>query len=324
MIDTNDIKVLQPSNRRSRWPFRPWCLSVLLLAAAGCSGMGSDAKQVTTPTPAVSSEALLTAAEADIEARRFQLAYQRLARLDPAMLATPRAQLASGEVLLGLGESKQALAQFQAVQSDETYRARAYQGMALSLMALGDFSTAKSQLDRAVEADPNLWRSWMALGRVYDGNKNWTEAEAAYEKALAVQPESPIIVNNIGMSLMLQHRYPEAAQAFERALAADPAMEMTRTNLRIALAWQGQYDEALVGTQAAGRADALNNVGYVAMLRGDSQTAQKYFSQALELSPTYHERAARNLETLKLLLKSRAPDQMGLAIGAPPPPQPVN
>jgi Flp pilus assembly protein TadD len=321
MNHTRDIKQ-RSSGRRSRRRLPHWYLSVLLLVAAGCSGTGSDVKQVTVPTPAVSGEALLTAAEADIEARRFQLAYQRLARLDPAILATPRAQLASGEVLLGLGESKQALAQFQIVQSDEAYRARAYQGMALSLMALDDFSAAKTQLDRAVAADPDLWRSWMALGRVYDGSKNWAEAESAYAKALAAQPESPIVVNNIGMSLMMQHRYPEAAEAFKRALAADPTMEMTRTNLRIALAWQGQYDEALVGTRAVGRADALNNVGYVAMLRGDSQTAQKYFSQALELSPTYHERAARNLETLRLLLKSRAPDQMGQATGAPP--QPVN
>jgi Flp pilus assembly protein TadD len=318
MIDTRDIKV--PNNRSSRWRFRSLYLSMLLLAAAGCSGTGSDVKQVTAPTPAVSSEAMLTAAEADIETRRFQLAYQRLARLDPAVLATPRAQIASGEVLLGLGEPKQALAQFQAVQSDEAYRASAYQGMGLSLLALDDFNAAKGQLDRAVAADPNLWRSWMALGRFHDGSKNWVEAESAYAKALAARPESPIVVNNIGMSLMMQHRYPEAVQAFERALAADPTMEMTRTNLRIALAWQGQYDEALVGAQAARRADALNNIGYVAMLRGDNQTAQKYFSQALELSPTYHERAARNLETLKVLLKSRAPDQMGQATTAPPPP----
>ncbi len=322
MNEVGGIGPLGPDKRRVRRLAVPWCLAILLLTAAGCSGTGADAKQVSAPTPAVSSETLLTAAEADIEARRFQLAYQRLARLDQTALATPRAQFASGEVLLGLGESKRALTQFQSLQSDETYRARAYQGMGLSLMALGDLSAAQSQLDRAVAVDPNLWRSWMALGRVHDGNKDWPEAEAAYAKALVVQPDSPIVVNNIGMSLMLQHRYPEAVQTFERALAADPTMEMTRANLRIALAWQGQYDEALVGTPNAGRADALNNVGYVAMLRGDHESAQKYFSQALEISPTYHERAARNLETLRLLVKSRAPSQTGQTPTAPP--QPLN
>jgi len=258
------------------------------------------------PTPTASSDQLLAAAEADIETRRFQLAYQSLTRLDQAALATSRAKLAAGETLLGLGQPKQALAEFQAIQSDEAYRARAYQGMGLSLMALGDLTTAKDQLDRAVAADPKLWRSWMALGRVHDGNKDWAEAQSAYEQALAAQPDSPIVINNMGMSLMLQHRYAEAVQTFQHALVIDPTMEMTRANLRIALAWQGQYDEALVGARPGDRADALNNVGYVAMLRGDQGAAQQYFSQALEISPTYHERAARNLETLKLLAKSKA------------------
>ena len=94
-------------------------------------------------------------------------------------------------------------------------------------------------------------------------------------------------------------------------LELDPTMDMTRANLRIALAWQGQYDQALVGIQPSERADALNNVGYVAMLRGDQDTAQKCFSQALEISPTYHDHAARNLETLKLLVKSKAANQTG-------------
>lgn len=299
-----------------RWRPRMWCLFALVIAAAGCS-TGSNVEDVAVSTPAVSSDELLSAAETDIAARRFQLAYQRLTRLDQASLATSRAKLVTGEVLLGLSSPKEALAQFQSIQSDEAYRARAYQGMGLSLMALDDLSAAQPQLDRAVAADPSLWRAWMALGRIDDAKKNWQDGQTAYEKALALQPDSPIIVNNMGMSLMLQHRYAEAAQTFQRVLAIDPGMEMTRANLRIALAWQGRYDEALVGARTDSRADALNNVGYVAMLRGDQEAAQKYFAQALEISPTYHERAARNLETLKLLVKSKAASQAGSAAGAP-------
>ena len=292
-------------------------LLAALLAASGCSAMAPDPKDAAVATPQVSSDELLTAAEGDLDARRFQLAYQRLTRLDQAALATPRAKWVQGEALLGLNDAKEALAQFQAIQTDETYRARAYQGMGLSLMALGDVSVARPQLERAVEADPALWRSWMALARVHDGDKDWPAAQAAYDKALAAHPNSPVIVNNMGMSLMLQHRYTEAVQTFQHALEIDPAMEMTRANLRIALAWQGQYDEALVGARPGDRADALNNVGYVAMLRGDQNAAQQYFSQALEISPVYHERAARNLETLKLLAKSKAASAAGTS-DAPP------
>lgn len=290
-----------------------WLLLATLLVVGGCGATGTEPKEVTVAPPPVSSEQLLTAAEADIDARRFQLAYQRLARLDQAALESARGRYVTGEVMLGLGNPKEALARFQSLQTEQAYSARAYQGMGLALAALSDFNTAEPQLERAVAADPTLWRAWMALGRVHDSNRNWAEAQAAYDKALGIQPGSPIVINNIGMSLMLQHRYAEAAQQFQRALEADPTMEMTRTNLRIALAWQGKYDEALVGAQGAGRADALNNVGYVALLRGDQQTAQSFFSQALENSPTFHERAARNLETLKLLAKSKASQENGPA-----------
>jgi Tfp pilus assembly protein PilF len=322
MRDIAGNELPRPTGGARGLQVRAWLVAATLLAAAGCSASGSDPKEVAVTPPPVSSEQLLTAAEADIEARRFQLAYQRLTRLDQATRETPRAKYVTGEVFLGLNGPKEALAQFEPLQTDETYHARAYQGIGLSLVALGDFNTAKPQLDRAVADDPSLWRSWMALGRVHDSNKNWAEAQASYERALAAKPDLPIILNNMGMSLMLQHRYAEAAQYFQRVLEADPTMQMTRTNLRIALAWQGQYEEALVGAKAGDRADALNNVGYVAMLRGDQEAAQKYFSQALEISPVYHERAARNLETLKLLAKSRAAGQAGSAAGTAP--QPLN
>ncbi|HEX6119661.1 MAG TPA: tetratricopeptide repeat protein [Dongiaceae bacterium] len=320
MTSINHNQAARRNVRAGRFHAEACLLLAVLLTASGCSAMAPEPKDVAVTAPTVSSDELLTAAETDLEARRFQLAYQRLTRLDQAALATPRAKWVQGEVLLGLNDPKEALAQFQAIQTDEAYRARAYQGMGLSLMALGDVSVAGPQLERAVEADPGLWRSWLALARVHDGDKDWPAAEAAYDKALAAQPNSPIVVNNMGMSLMLQHRYAEAVQTFQRALTVDPTMEMTRANLRIALAWEGQYDEALVGVQAGDRADALNNVGYVAMLRGDQSAAQQYFSQALEISPTYHERAARNLETLKLVAKSKAAS----AAAAVPAPQPIN
>ena len=280
-------------------------MAAILLALAGCAGGGPVATETVARPNVESPEAVLTATEADIEARRFQLAYQRLARLDAASRESSRAKIALAEVLLGLDQPREALARFEAVQSDDTLRAHAWQGMGLALMAMGDTAAATTQLSRAVEADPGLWRSWTALGRAYDQEKRWNEAAAAYESGLAANPDSPIIINNVGMSLLLQHRYPEAATQFEHAVAKDPSMEMARANLRIALAWQGRYDEALAGLRSGTRADSLNNVGYVAMLRGDYQDAQKYFAQALEESATYHDGAARNLEALKQLVKSK-------------------
>jgi Flp pilus assembly protein TadD len=119
------------------------------------------------------------------------------------------------------------------------------------------------------------------------------------------------------MSLLLQRRYREATDMFQKALAADPGLGIARANLRIALAWQGRYDEALIGAASAERANALNNVGYIAMLRGDYQAAQKYLAQALTGSPTYQEQAARNLDMLKLLMKSQGKVDRGTGDAQP-------
>jgi Flp pilus assembly protein TadD len=276
----------------------------VLLALTACSTTKPEVENAARPT-AESQDAILTAAEADIEARRFQLAYQRLGRLNGDTAATGRARYAVAEVLLGLDRPKEALTRFEEVQSDDAFRVRAWQGMGLALLAMGNTNAAITQLNSALETDPSLWRSWAALGRAYDKEKRWSESAAAYEKCLAVSPHPAMIANNIGMSLLLQKRYAEAAHQFERAMAQDPTLETARSNLRIALAWQGRYDEALAGLELSGRADALNNVGYVAMLRGDYKEAQQYFSQSLESSPTYHDGAAMNLEALKLLVKSK-------------------
>jgi Flp pilus assembly protein TadD len=310
----------------TRRTIRPWlsgALSAGLLAAlfavTGCAAPAPHITEDALRASAQSQEALLTAAEADIAARRFQLASQRLARLDAAMGETPRVQYAMAEVLLGLDRPHEALVRYQAVENDPAHQSLAWQGIGLSLLAMGDVAQATTQLEQAVAADPKLWRAWTGLGRAHDEQKRWTDAANAYDSALAASPGSAVILNNKGMSLLLQHRYPEAASAFEAALASDPAMETARSNLRIALAWQDRYDEALAGLQSAERADALNNIGYVAMLRGQYPQAQQFFTQAMESSPTYHHSAAKNLEALKLLAKSKDTAALPQAVGTPTP-----
>ena len=297
-----------PHQADGRRHMRSWPtigLLAVLLAATGCAASAPQVNDDALRATAQSQETTLTAAEADIAARRFQLAAQRLARLDAAMGETPRAQYAMAEVLLGLDRPHEALARYQAVETDPAHQSLAWQGIGLALLAIGDVQQATAQLERAVAADPKLWRAWAGLGRAHDEQKDWAAAAAAYDGALAASPGSAVVFNNMGMSLLLQHRYAEAATAFETAIAKDPAMETARSNLRIALAWQDRYDEALAGLQSAERADALNNIGYVAMLRGQYPQAQRFFTQAMEASPTYHHGAAENLEALKLVAKSK-------------------
>src|SRR5690349_12399158 len=126
--------------------------AAILIALTACSATTPPAETTVRPT-VESQDAILTAVEADIEARRFQLAYQRLVGVNGETAATARAQYAMGEVLLGLDRPKEALTEFETVQTDEAFRARAWQGMGQALLAMGNSTAAISQLNKALETD---------------------------------------------------------------------------------------------------------------------------------------------------------------------------
>jgi Flp pilus assembly protein TadD len=295
--------------------------ATLLLALA--LGIGGCATQNAQPTVAdaipsatqVDDEAVLAEAEKDLESRQYKLAYDRLLKLKAGVMASPRAQYIAAESLLGMGFAKDALNVYRPLEADGGYKARALQGEGIALLTLGSMAEAQPKLEAAVAADAKLWRAWNALGHVYDQQQRWTDSEKAYREATAGNPGSADIINNHGMSLMLQGRYAEAEAAFEQALAIDPGLLPATSNLRLSLAWQGRYSEALEGLAPGTSGEALNNVGYVAMLRGDYEAAERYLSQAMEVSATYNEAAARNLELLKSTRDGRQamPQQNGAA-----------
>jgi len=77
---------------------------------------------------------------------------------------------------------------------------------------------------------------------------------ARYERALALVPDHPEALSNLGVALVDLGRPAEAIAHYERALVSQPDRAETHTNLGIALQRQGQHAEALV---CYGRALAL-------------------------------------------------------------------
>ncbi len=97
----------------------------------------------------------------------------------------------------------------------------------------------------------------------------------------------------------MQRRLEEAVTDFNRALRIDPEFEVARENLRLALAWQGKYVHAMAGAPDTDMARILNNVGFIALMRGDYGNAEAYLLRAMEVDPRYNAPAARNLTYLK-------------------------
>jgi Flp pilus assembly protein TadD len=260
--------------------------------------------------PAASPEAVQTAlTQADAALSKGDLAmarkgYRRVLAVAPG---TSAAQLGLGEIELVAGDPRQALDHFNtAATADPTLRPGALQGQGLTLIKLGRPEAALPALKEAVTLDPGLWRAWNALGALEDARHDWAAADEAYRNALAIKPDSAIVLNNVGVSKLMRRDYAGAEQNFAKVLAMDPDLDEARDNLRLAQAWQGRYEVAIQGASDKALPQRLNDVGYVAMLRGDLAMAESLFIRAIAASPTYHAVAYKNLEEVERLKSAGA------------------
>jgi Tfp pilus assembly protein PilF len=283
-----------------------------LLASAGCAGTGPAG-------PPIASRAA-TAGESqfasDLRAGQAALAEGRFDEAEAAfgkVLAQDRAQAAAhlgmGEAHLARGRALLAEQSFAAAARDAALKVQAQQGRALALIMMRQDDAALPVIEEALAAKPGLWRLWNARGLILAGRGEFTQAEASYMRALAINPTAAMVENNLGYAHMLQGRAERALAHFGKALALDPGLTMARNNRRLALAWTGRYAEALAEVDGGDMPNVLNDVGVVAMRQGDLRRAESYFVRAMELSPSYHPKAAQNLADLRARQRAGASAQ---------------
>jgi Flp pilus assembly protein TadD len=275
---------------------------VSMLILTGCSTSPPNFqstivdKETISPTEAAN---MLTAADATREDGRFTEAlriYQQILASGPT---TPNAELGAAECMLALGKAEDARQVFGKLKSNPELHNVALQDEGLALLALDKREAAAKALTEASTLDPKLWRTWNALGDIADLEHQPAEAQKLYAKALEINPNSAAIINNIGYSKLTAGDPSGAIDSFHKALGLDPHSETIQNNLRLAIAANGDYSEAVRATPHEQLPVVLNNVGYVAMQRGDYSTAEGYFAQAMTASSSYASVTAKNIEQLK-------------------------
>lgn len=293
--------------KHSRWIF----LAGALVALSACAdlGLGLGDGELVAVEDALNPLRLAltpneTVADADraIESRDYQRAYDILRQhlvLDPTNEA---AKISLARTYLGRNEGLNAQTILDSL-SDETKEIPRVQMLrGLALLVQGQRAEATVQLESALASDPSLWQSANGLGLIHDFDKRWDEAEASYKRALETKSDSAVVHNNLGYSYLLQGRVDEAATAFTTSLTYEPNRKVARSNLRLALAAKGRYTDAIAGTERSGLPQVLNNIGYVAMLRGDYESADVFLHRAINESPVFYDTAEQNLERLQTLV----------------------
>jgi tetratricopeptide (TPR) repeat protein len=126
---------------------------------------------------------------------------------------------------------------------------------------------------------------------------DWAAADAAYDQAERLSAGHFEVVNNRGWSRLLRGDWQGAVEFLQRAATIDPKSLRTANNLELA--------RTALSTDLPGRnpgesdrdwAARLNDAGMTAQLLGDRKRAIAAFTQALEASGSWYERAANNLQ----------------------------
>ena len=155
---------------------------------------------------------------------------------------------------------------------------------------------SRSALDLAVALEPKYSAAQRLLGVVCDRLNDGEAAQRHYRKALEIDPNDLVTLNNLGVSLLLAEDYEPAAQTLGKAVALGATDPATVTNLGLALAFLGRTDAALSAFRRAGTpGDAYNNLAYVLALRGEKDHARVYYEKALLSNDTDETRVIRNL-----------------------------
>lgn len=276
------------------------CLTILLASGVSRASDAAIFKRETKAQAALSPQALADI-QCAIDEQRLLDAGRYLNQAFLAGIKDPRLNLLDGNLNLAQGHFRAALDAFTVAENAQETRSAALEGKGIALSLTGNADKALPVLQAAVAANPAAWRAWNALGSLYDGRGQWTEANAAYEQAVATSDGAAIVLNNRGYSRLLQHQRDLAVADFVAALRKKPDLAEARTNLRLALAVGGDYDRAIAGGTASEQAALLNNAGFAAAMRGDYANAEQLLNKALALKSEYYAVASDNLKIVRAL-----------------------
>jgi len=208
-------------------------------------------------------------------------------------------------IYLEKGQSQDAYNQFHQILDYDLSFAPAYEGMGRALLKMEKDGEAEQEFQAALLYDSELWTSTNYLGIVADRRHAHKEAIRMYEVALEKKANNPAILNNLGMAYYLDQQYEEAVRTFQQALQSGGNNDKIANNLGMTLAKIGHYDLAYDAySRGLEPAKAYNNLGVAFLEEKKFARASRCFEKAMEVQPTFYEKAKENLALSNRMLHS--------------------
>jgi Flp pilus assembly protein TadD len=172
--------------------------------------------------------------------------------------------LAYGQALRASGQRAQAAAVLEQATITHPGNKPLLAAYGRALADNGSFQAAFDVLTRAHTPDNPDWRILSVQGAVLDQLGRHDEARGYYASALAIVPDEPSVLSNLGMSYVLSKDLPKAEETLRKAYASGRADARVRQNLGLVVGLQGRFAEAESIVKADLPPDqAATNVAYL-------------------------------------------------------------
>ena len=153
----------------------------------------------------------------------------------PAPAVTLDDSIREAQMLRLAGNYKEALNHLSQLMLVATDDATVISEYGKTLVSMGRADEAEKFLTRAQELQSNDWTIYSALGVANDEIGNQKDAQASYERALALRPDEPSVLNNYALSRMLAKDPFMARKLADRAETANAAAKDEEITRNIAM-----------------------------------------------------------------------------------------
>jgi len=276
VIDPSEAVVdrSKPSSAAARPVARPLRRDLLRASVAGVllAGLGvlvsRGVSSRRTPPAGTPLAVLLASARQAIESYRADDVAIALPQIEEALEATPRsARLQAAFADLLNIDYEVGATPFERLRAD-----------------------ALPAAERAVALDPASFEGYAALGLTYANLESVDRAVAAYQQAVALAPDQPILWFRLGNGLTQKFRLHDALRAFERSQQLRPGFAKTPLASAFTRALTGEHDPAAFDASV----QAMPDYAYVAIeaamsstWAGDLVRARRLLEDALARDPNH-------------------------------------
>ena len=157
-------------------------------------------------------------------------------------------------------------------------------------LANGQSDRALQMLTESLRKNPEFADGYKMRGQAFMQKKQFADAEAAYRRALAMQPKDSSVSYQLGMALLAQGRTNDSLELFNRLAAENPRSYDAQMGVGAVAELQGNFQLAFDAfdraTNLAPRdSQAYSNLGLAALQLHKPDEAITAFSKCTQLEP---------------------------------------